>query len=163
MKLLVRLHFLPLVALLTSACTPSSQPPGKAQASGKYNQFDAWRTSNRITPYAAAGSAQALHDLFLATYTRASDPYQGGEDLEQMCSNLADVATAIGDANFAAALKLERPEIVNAVRLIGSGCLKSYPITNSVIRSAPVMILPLESSMNNVSTPLMKTLLKEEG
>ena len=163
MELPARFHLLAFVVLLMPACSPSPSPLGKTGPAGSYTPFDAWRTSNRITPHAAAGSSRALHDLFLATYTRASDPYQGGEDLEQMCSNLAKVAAAIGDEQFAWGLKHERPEIVNAVRLIGGGCLKPYPLTCATIRSTPKMKLPLEYSMEDTTTPLMEALLKEEG
>jgi hypothetical protein len=154
---------LPFIAIFASSCGPSTPITGKTGTSSGYTAFDAWRTSNRITPHAASGSARALHDLFIATYTRASDPYQGGEDLEQMCSNLGEVAAAIGDSSFADGLKRERPEVVNAVRVIGAGCLKSYPQTNAAIRSVPVMTLPLEYSTKDVRTPLMNALIKEEG
>lgn len=79
-----------------------------------------------------------------------------------MCSNLVEVAASIGDTRFAEGLKCERPEVVNAVRLIGGGRLKPYPITTEVIQSAPPVTLPLESSMNGLTTPLMKVLLKED-
>ena len=152
-----------LIAMFASSCAPSTPVPGTTGTTSNYTAFDAWRTSNKITPYAAKGSARALHDLFIATYTRASDPYQGGEDLEQMCSNLAEVAAAIGDSSFADGLKRERPEVVNSVRVIGAGCLGPYPKTNAVIRSVQTMTLPLEYSTKDVRTPLMNALIKEEG
>jgi len=103
-----------------------------------------------------------LHDLFIVTYTRASDPYLGGEDLQQMCSNLAEVASAVGDSSFAEGLQRERPEVVNAVRVIGAGCLDSYPKTTTVIRSAQSITLPLEHSTAEAPTPLLNAFIKEE-
>lgn len=80
-----------------------------------------------------------------------------------MCSNLAEVAAGIGDARFAEGLRRERPEVINSVRIIGGDCLKSYPRTNSVISKAPSVKLPIEYSMEDVATPLMTALLKEEA
>lgn len=159
MNSFARLSWTAFITLITSSCTTPTTPSGNSTAA--YTAFDAWRTSNRITPYAACGSARALHDLFVITYARASDPNLGGEDLEQMGANLAQVATGIGDASFAEALKRERPEIVNAVRLIGEGLLSEFPQTSGVIRSAPRMILPMEHASNNVQTALIKALVGE--
>jgi hypothetical protein len=151
-----------LVTLVIALCSCAGPGATSPKASG-YIAFDAWRTSSRITPYAARGSARAIHDLFIATYTRASDPYQGGEDLESMCSNLGEVAQSIGDKNFAEALSRERPEVIHSVRVIGSGCLGSYPDTQALISRTPKVKLPLEFSAEDIHTPLMKARIKEEG
>ena len=138
-------------------------PGTSSSATSSYVAFDAWRTSSRITPFAAKGSARALHDLFIATYTRASDPYLGGEDLEIMCSNLGEVARSIGDTKFAEALRRERPEVIHSVRVIGGACLRSSPETLALISRTPKVKLPLEYSGEDIQTQLMKALIKEEG
>lgn len=147
-------------ALLFASC--GTQTSSEVSDAG-YSAFDAWRTSNRITPFAAKGSARALHDLFLATYTRASDPYLGGEDLQQMCTNLAKVAAGIGDVSFAEGLSRERPEVINSVRVIGGDCLEPYPRTRSLISTTPSVKLPIEYAMQDARTPLMIALQNEEG
>jgi len=153
-----------LLLIGTLTVIASSCASEKINSSGdSYTGFDAWRTSTRIAPFAAKGSVRALHDLFLATYTRASDPYLGGEDLEQMCSNLSDVASSIGDEQFAAGLKLERAEVINSVRVIGSGCLASFPRTTLIISNTPKIKLPIEYSSDDIRTPLMNALMKQEG
>ena len=114
-------------------------------------------------PYAARGSARAIHDLFIATYTRASDPYLGGEDLQDMGSNLADVAASIGDERLAEALGRERPEVIQSVRAIGGSRLGSYPKTTALISRTPMVKLPLEYSREDIHTPLMMALIEEEG
>ena len=113
-------------------------------------------------PYATKGNARALHDLFIATYTRASDPYLGGEDLEMMCLNLGEVAKSIGDKRFAEALSRERPEVIHSVRVIGGGRLGSSPETQALISRTPDVKLPLEYSIEDIHTPLMKALMKED-
>ncbi|MEY4568930.1 MAG: hypothetical protein RLZZ398_369 [Verrucomicrobiota bacterium] len=154
---------LSIVTLLVVLCSCAGPGAISTKASG-YVAFDAWRTSSRITPYAARGSARAIHDLFIATYTRASDPYLGGEDLEIMCSNLGEVAESIGDKRFAEALGRERSEVIHSVRAIGGVCLlDSYPETQALMSRTPKVKLPLEFSREDIHTPLMKALIKEEG
>ena len=104
-----------------------------------------------------------MHDLFIASYTRASDPYLGGEDLMSMSLNLGQVAQSVGDARFAEALGRERPEIIHAVRVIGSDRLDAFPETSKLISQTPKVKLPLEYSSEDIHTPLMKALIEEEG
>lgn len=149
-------------AMAVTLCSCAGSRSSSSAASG-YVAFDAWRTSGRIMPFAAQGSARAIHDLFIATYTRASDPYLGGEDLQDMGSNLAEVAASIGDERFAEALGRERPEVIHSVRAVGGSRLGSYPKTTALISRTPMVKLPLEYSREDMHTPLMTALIEEEG
>ncbi len=80
-----------------------------------------------------------------------------------MCFNLGEVVQSIGDKRFAEALGLERPEVIHSVRVIGGGCLGSYAETQELISRTPKVKLPLEFSSEDIHTPLMKALIKEEG
>lgn len=155
--------FLPTVAVAATLCSCSGPAASTSAPASSYKAFDAWRTSSQIEPYAAKGSARALHDLFIADYTRASDPYLGGEDLQSMSMTLGAEARSVGDAKFAEALGRERPEVIHAVRVIAGGCLAGYPETLKLMSKNPRVKLPLEYSDEDIRTPLMKALIEEEG
>jgi len=117
------------------APTPSSGYVGKPYE----ERFDPWRASNRALEPASKGDRDAQDVFFLAAYVRLSQPYMGGEDLEQMHGNCGQLLSALGDDGFSTALLRQRPEVRSAAIwfLDMSDVRRAYPKTYQILQAAP--------------------------
>jgi len=77
---------------------------------------------------AIKGDDLGIHSAFIATYVRASLPYFGGEDLESISLSLGFLLYKCGDKRFSEVLKIERPEVVSAVKAFLSPDSKTFSI-----------------------------------
>jgi hypothetical protein len=134
-----------LFAALLSAATLLAGEPAPVDA--PYNKvFDPWRACTAAEPLAKRGAPDALRTLFLAAYVRVSQPFLGGEDLETMDKVFGDVLASVGDAKFARALALQRPEVRSAAGAFVSVPLKKFPRTAAILRDAPEIDWPLNKA-----------------
>ena len=109
-----------------------------------YNKvFDPWRACTAAEALAKRGAPDALRTLFLAAYVRVSQPFLGGEDLETMHKVFEDVLATVGDAKFARALALQRPEVQSATTSFLTASPKKFPKTAALLRDAPKVDWPL--------------------
>ena len=106
-----------MTAVLPSAYVRTPKPSSAhAGLRGYEERFDPWRTSTRALEPASRGNREAQIAFFLSTYVRMSQPYMGGEDLEQMRDNAGQLVAALGDASFTSGLQRQRHEVRGAVR-----------------------------------------------
>jgi hypothetical protein len=108
---------IPGLSLLMLGCAHTPTPPAaKVNGTTYEERFDPWRASNYALGPASRGDRDAQITFFLAAYVRMSQPYTGGEDLEQMDDNVKQLLATLGDDAFSHALQQQRPEVRSAVR-----------------------------------------------
>lgn len=133
-----------LISLLTLTSAAANEP---APIDAPYNKvFDPWRACMAAEPLARHGAPDALRTLFLSAYVRVNQPFMGGEDLEGMSAVFSDVLAALGDAKFARALALQRPEICSAAHWFLSVQSRKFPKTAKLLRDAPEIDWPLSKA-----------------
>lgn len=158
------------VSLLLAAChtipqTHQQAPPPQAATQGYSSPFDPWRACNKEHDDAVQGNPEAIHTCFLAAYVRQSDPFLGGEDLEDMFRVMGDILQSLGDDRFYKALSMERPEVRSAVGdFLSAGDLKKkYPKTFRLLKAAPDIDFPLsKSSRDEAKSPLLQKFIQFE-
>ena len=113
------------------------------------SRFDPWRANNYALKPAAKGDADAQTAFFLSTYVRLSQPYAGGEDLEQMTANVRELLKALGDVAFAKAIQSLRPEVRSSVRWFVEmkSVRASSPKTYKVLNAAPKIDWPTDQAI----------------
>lgn len=118
---------------------------GQAQS----NFLDPYRACTHALDAAIKGDPVAQHTCFVAAYVRVNDPLGGGEDMEGISISLSRLLQGVGDRAFAEALKLERPEIIAAVRSFLQGNLSKAPLTEVLVRKVPKIKFPVEVTISN--------------
>ncbi|WP_035605853.1 hypothetical protein [Haloferula sp. BvORR071] len=93
--------------------------------------------------------AAEIHHIFFAAYSRSRIKMRGGEDLETIALNLAELRTRLGDEAFAAALTKEHPAVVSAVAShFGREEARNpaFPLTAKLIADSPHYDLELNQA-----------------
>lgn len=130
---------------ILAGCTHATKTSPAAAGSTRYEErFDPWRASNRALKPASRGDRNAQIAFFLSAYVRMSQPYMGGEDLEQMRANVGHLVATLGDDSFSRALEQQRPEVRSAVRsfLDTKSVKRDYPKTYRLLDAAPKIDWP---------------------
>jgi hypothetical protein len=137
----------PTMLFVGCAHTPAASPSSAENpASLDYNEkFDPWRASNWSLDPAMHGDRDAQIAFFLAGYVRLSQPYLGGEDLEQMYANYQQLLDTLGDDAFSTALRRQRPEVRSAAAafLNLKNIQKADPETYRLLLDAPKIEWPM--------------------
>jgi hypothetical protein len=122
-----------------------------------YSGDDGRQSMNQGYLAAIKGNDLGIHGCFIAAYVRASLPYLGGEDEEEIVDNLGELLVRCGDERVSRMLAIERPEVQSAVKLwIGfppmtviyrldgqtTAPWKKYPKTAAILNQAPKMDFP---------------------
>jgi hypothetical protein len=69
--------------------------------------------------------------------------------MEGISISLSRLLKGVGDRPFAEALKLERPEIIAAVRFFLQGNPTKAPLTEALVRKVPKIKFPVEVTISN--------------
>jgi len=120
---------------------------GHTQAQSNF--LDPYRACTNALDAAINGDPVAQHTCFVAAYVRVNDPLGGGEDIEGISISLSRLLQGVGDRAFAEALKLERPEIIAAVRFFLKGNLSKAPLTEALVRKVPKIKFPVEVTISD--------------
>jgi hypothetical protein len=120
---------------------------GHTQAQSNF--LDPYRACTNALDDAIKGDPVAQHTCFVAAYVRVNDPLGGGEDMEGISISLSRLVKDVGDRPFAEALKLERPEIIAAVRFFLQGNMSGAPLTEALVQKAPKTKFPVEITISN--------------
>ena len=119
---------------------------GHTQAQSNF--LDPYRACTHAVEAAIKGDPVAQHTCFVAAYVRVNDPMGGGEDMEGITASISNLLKGVGDRPFAEALKLERPEIIAAVRFFLQGNLSKAPLTDALVRKVPKINFPVEVTIS---------------
>ena len=141
-----------LLLLLLSVSCAIAERNEPAPVDAPYNKvFDPWHACTSAEPLAKRGAPDALRTCFLAAYVRLSQPFLGGEGLEDIYRVFEEVLSAVGDKKFARALGRQRPEIRSAVAnfLNDFSRIREYPKTLKLLREAPHIDWPLDQAYRN--------------
>ncbi len=134
---------------------------GYAQAQSSF--LDPYRACTHSIDAAIKGDPVAQHTLFVAAYVRVNDPMAGGEDMEGITISMNRFLKEGGDRPFAEALKLERPEIIAAVRFFLTDTVKGAPLTEAVVQKAPKIQFPVDLTIKDKKpNPLLDRFNKAE-
>jgi hypothetical protein len=134
---------------------------GYAQAESNF--LDPYRACTNSVDAAIKGDPVAQHTCFIAAYVRVNDPLGGGEDMEGITISIGKLLKGIGDRAFADALKLERPEIIAAVRFFLMDNVKGAPLTEALTRKAPKIKFPVDLTIKDEKpNPLLDRFNKAE-
>lgn len=120
---------------------------GRSEAQSNF--LDPYRACTHAVEAAIKGDPVAQHTCFVAAYVRVNDPLGGGEDMEGMITSLSNLLKGVGDRPFATALKLERPEIIAAVRFFVKGNMSGAPMTAVLLQKAPKTKFPVEITLSD--------------
>lgn len=112
------------------------------------NFLDPYRACTHAVEAAIKGDPVAEHTCFVAAYVRVNDPMGGGEDMEGITASISNLLKGVGDRPFAGALKLERPEIIAAVRFFLQRNLSKAPLTEALVRKVPKINFPVEVTIS---------------
>ncbi len=98
--------------------------------------------------YADPLSAEDVHQVLFATYSRSRDPLMGGEDLEMIHGNLIRLRQRLGDKRFSDALRREDSAVTSAVgwHLGADSPAVDFPLSSVTVANAPKMIFELETA-----------------
>lgn len=93
-------------------------------------------------------TAEDVHQVLFASYSRSRDPLKGGEDLEMIHENLIQLRQRLGDKRFAHALGLEDPAVVAAVGWhLGTDSRSiDFPLSSRKFAEAPKRSFELEAA-----------------
>ena len=144
------LSFVSSAVPLAAAPLDTTTTPAALGADSDYGKvFDPWRANNRALKAALHGDEDAQIAFFLSAYVRVSQPYAGGEDLEQMTRNITYLLAKLGDAAFVKALEGQRPEVRSAVRWFFEvdKIQKGSPKTWQLFQAAPKIDWPIDKAI----------------
>ena len=120
---------------------------GRSEAQSNF--LDPYRACTHAVEAAIKGDPVAQHTCFVAAYVRVNDPLGGGEDMEGITISIGNLLKGVGDRAFADALKLERPEIIAAVRFFLIDNVKGAPLTEALVRKAPQIKFPVDLTIKD--------------
>lgn len=130
-----------LAAALISGCVSSPNSSSSSALPEPFPEVEGGPSLHGQTYMKGPGipDAAEAHHIFFAAYSRSRIKLLGGEDLETIALNLAELRARLGDDTFATALVKEHPAVISAVggHLGQEARNPAFPATAKLIANNP--------------------------